>query len=153
MIEGLTALIFSLIAPGSGQVFNEQYFKAGFFAFIFVFGRYVILPLIIRVLKFKDDVSALKIIYVFNIVYPILIIISAVDAAYFAANIPHNARGALYAIFSLFIISAAYRALSNKFIVYSMSGREDLVKYILTSKKAARQNEQPLKTKTSPDDK
>jgi hypothetical protein len=153
MIESLTALIFSLIAPGSGQVFNGQYFKAGFFAFIFIFGRCVILPLIIRIFKFKDDISALKLIYIFNIIYPILIIISAVDAAYFATNISHNARGAFYAICALFIISTTYRALSNKFIVYSMSGREDLVKYILTSKNSQRQNEQQLKNEIGPDGK
>ena len=137
MIYAAAALILSLIAPGSGQIFNGQYAKGLVFAFIFVFGRYVLLPLALRILNYKDDLKNLKLIYIFNIIYPVLILLSAVDAAYQASRVEHTGIGALYAVLAMLIISAMYRGMGSRLIVYGMCGREDMLQYILPRKKPA----------------
>jgi hypothetical protein len=139
MIYSLAALILSLAAPGSGQVFNGQYGKAAAFGCIFVFGRYVFLPLLLRAFAFKTDINSLRLIYIFNIMYPVVIILSAVDAAYHAPHMPHTYRGLLYAVFTAIALGAAYKGLANKFIVYAMCGREEMVKYILVKHQNAAQ--------------
>jgi len=131
MLWPVLALILSLIAPGSGQILNGQFFKGFLFAFIFVFGRYVLLPLAIRVCKFADDAKSLRLIYIFNIIYPIIIILSAVDACYHAVHALHNAQMAIYAVMAAVIIATMYKGMGARFIVYAMSGREDLLPYIL----------------------
>ena len=135
MLCAIIALILSLIAPGSGQIFNGQYGKGLAFAFIFVFGRYVLLPLAVRIFNFRDDVKNLKLIYAFNIIYPVLILISAVDAAYHAPRVSHSGLGAVYAVLAMVMISAMYRAVGTRLIVYCMCGREDMLQYILPRKK------------------
>jgi hypothetical protein len=139
VIYSLVALILSLAAPGSGQIFNGQYGKAAVFGCIFVFGRYVFLPLLLRVIAFKNDINSLRLIYVFNIIYPVLIILSAVDGACRAPYAPHTYRSLLYAVFTAIALGAAYKGLANTFIVYAMCGREELVKYILVKRRNAAQ--------------
>ncbi|MDR1123863.1 MAG: hypothetical protein LBL61_04550 [Elusimicrobiota bacterium] len=137
MISSIAALILSLATPGSGQVFNGQYGKAAVFGCIFVFGRYVFLPLLLRIIAFKNDVNSLRLIYIFNIIYPVVIILSAVDAAYSAPHLTHTYHDLLYAFFAAISLGAAYKGLANKFIIYAMCGREDMAEYILVKRQNA----------------
>jgi hypothetical protein len=134
MTAAFACLIFSLIAPGSGQIFNGQYLKGAVFAFLFIFGPTVLLPLVIRIFKFKDDVKVLKIIYYFNVFYPVFLIIAVIDAAYAGMHTLHTFKGAVIALICAFVFASAHKGLRNGFIIYSMSGRRDIAQYILVKK-------------------
>lgn len=134
MISTITALILSLIAPGSGQIFNGHFLKGFCIAVLFMFGRTVILPLLIRIFNF-GKIKTLKLIYAFNIIYPILIIIAAIDAVLNAWKMPHTLTAAAYSFVLALVIISVYHGLKNSFIIYAMSGREDVAQYIIPSKK------------------
>jgi len=129
----VSALTLSLIAPGAGQIFNGQYFKAAVFALLFAFGRTVFLPLLIRIINFKDTVKMLKFIYAFNTVYPAIILLAAADAAYFGRG-AHHSVDIIMAILAAFALVSIRKGLRHPFIIYSMSGREDIAKYIIPAK-------------------
>ena len=79
----------------------------------------------------------MRLIYAFNIVYPVLILISAVDAAYHASRVSHTGITMLYAVVAMVIIATMYRGMGRRLIVFAMCGREDLLPFILPRKKPA----------------
>lgn len=87
IINSITALIFSLICPGAGQMFYGSFTKAIIFSFIFVFGKIVILPLLIRIFKIRETQKILKFAYAFNIFYICVIILSILDAVFFGFSL------------------------------------------------------------------
>jgi hypothetical protein len=56
---------------------------------------------------------------------------------------PNIYRSLIYAIFTAIALGSAYKGLANKFIVYAMCGREELVKYILVKRGNAAARMQP----------
>lgn len=134
MLAGVFAFLISLIAPGSGQLFNGQYFKAALILGFFIFGKTVLLPLLIRIINFKERVSMLKFIYRFNILYPIIMLLSAIDAALKAPQIYHGAFTFLFAIITAIIAAGMYKNLQSAFIINSLSGLNDITPFILGKK-------------------
>ncbi|MDR1684611.1 MAG: hypothetical protein LBR90_04030 [Elusimicrobiota bacterium] len=130
----ILALLLSLISAGAGQIYNGQYLKGAVFAGLFILGRSVLLPLLIRLFNFKDDINFLKLIYVFNIIYPLLTLAAAVDAAYFAFNTAHTLTQAALGVLAAVIFASAYRALRSGFIAAALSGRQNAAKYIFAAR-------------------
>ncbi len=83
IVNSLIALLFSLICPGAGQMFYGDFVKVIIFSFIFVFGKIVVLPLLIRIFRITKPEKILKFAYVFNIFYICVIVLSIIDAVFF----------------------------------------------------------------------
>jgi len=135
MLCTISALILSLIVPGTGQIFNGSYILGSALALIFIFARPVILPLCIRFANFEDEPSLLKFIYVFNILFAVFIIITALDAALGASSCAKaSLLQAFYCLMLALILTGAGRALKSEFFVFTLSGRKGLYSYIFTPK-------------------
>lgn len=135
MIAIVIAFLLSLAAPGIGQIFNGQYALGVCAVLFFVFARPVILPLLIRIINFKAQIKLLKFIYFFNIFYSIFIILAALDACLVAARVQNTSLlQAFYCSLLALILTGAGRALRSAFIVFTLSGREDIYKYIFVKK-------------------
>ena len=111
MLSIIIAFVLSLIAPGMGQVFNGQYLFGFCLALFFVFGRAVILPLLIRII----NVKLLKFIYCFNILFTVFIIITALDACLVAARAQYiSLLRALYCFITALLLTGAARQLRQQ---------------------------------------
>ncbi len=97
----------------------------------FIFGKTALLPLLIRIINFKSQVALLKFIYFFNILYPIVMIISAVDAAIKAPHIYHGALSFVFSVIMAAIAAGMYKNMQSPFIITALSGRQDITPYIL----------------------
>ena len=130
MISVIYALILGLLTPGSAQIFNEQYLKGGLFVAFFLLGKSAILPLLIRAIQFKEKQKILKFIYDFNIVYAAFIIVAVIDGFVGAFKTEHTLKMTFISLLvAIFVINAA-KQLRNKFIVYALSGRDDIFDYL-----------------------
>ncbi|MDR0953146.1 MAG: hypothetical protein LBM71_03015 [Elusimicrobiota bacterium] len=149
MMGALLAFIFSGAAPGAGQIFNGQYLKGAIIAIIYIFGRMVFLPLLIRFLNLKDETKILKFMYGFNIFYIVFLILAIIDAVYFGLNTPHTIKGGVYSALLAFVFNAATKGMRSQFIVNAMSGRVDLAKYLIINKKTQNKAAQNKKTQNN----
>ena len=130
MISVLYALILGFLVPGSAQVFNGQYLKGGLFVAFFLLGKSAILPLLIRLFKFKEKQKLLKFIYDFNIVYVAFIIVAVIDGFLGAFKAEHSLKIFLVSLVLVFCVITTAKQLKNKFIVYALSGRDDIFDYL-----------------------
>lgn len=124
------ALILGLIVPGSAQIFNGQYLKGGLFVAFFLLGKCAFLPLLIRIIKFKEQKKLLKFIYDFNIVYVAFIIVAIIDGILGSFKTEHSIKIMIFSLILAFVVLNASKQLRNKFIVYSLSGRDDIFDYL-----------------------
>lgn len=130
MISVIYALILGLLTPGSAQIFNEQYLKGFLFIAFFLLGKSAILPLLIRAIKFKEEQKVLKFIYDFNIVYAAFIIVAVIDGFVGAFKTEHTLKMTFISLLvAIFVINAA-KQLRNKFIVFALSGRDDIFDFL-----------------------
>ncbi len=134
MFELLIAFILSATAPGAGQIFNGNTTSGIAILLFFIFGRTVFLPLMVRLLSLKSKISFLRLIYAFNILYIIVMIISVINAVIVAINAPHTLTGAVISFLIAMISISIYKGLRNAFIITALSGREDAAAYILSKK-------------------
>ena len=130
MISIFYALILGLLTPGSAQIFNGQYLKGSLMVAFFLLGKSAFLPLLIRLFKFKDKQKILKFIYDFNILYAAFIIVAIIDGVVGSFKMEHSLKITLISLFlAIFVINAA-KQLRNKFIVYALSGRDDIFDFL-----------------------
>lgn len=130
MISIIYALILGLLTPGSAQIFNGQYLKGSLFVAFFLLGKSAFLPLLIRLFKFKDKQKILKFIYDFNILYAAFIIVAIIDGAIGSLKTEHSLKITFISLLlAIFVINAA-KQLRNKFIVYALSGRDDIFDFL-----------------------
>jgi len=130
MINIINALILGFLVPGSAQIFNGEYLKGGLFIAFFLLGKSAILPLLIRAIKFKDQKKLLKFIYDFNIVYVAFIIIAIIDGFLGAFKAEHSLKIYLISLALVFCVLTAAKQLRNKFIIFALSGRDDIFDYL-----------------------
>ena len=124
------ALVLGLLVPGSAQIFNGQYLKGSLMVAFFLLGKSAFLPLLIRLFKFKDKQKILKFIYDFNILYAAFIIVAIIDGVVGSFKMEHSLKITLISLFlAIFVINAA-KQLRNKFIVYALSGRDDIFDFL-----------------------
>lgn len=124
------ALILNLLTPGSAQIFNGQYLKGSLFVAFFLLGKSAILPLLIRTIKFKEKQKILKFIYDFNIVYAAFIIVAIIDGFVGAFKVEHSLKITLISLVLVFCVITASKQLRNKFIVFALSGRDDIFDFL-----------------------
>lgn len=74
------ALLFSLVAPGAGQILNGDFVHGMLLGALFAFGKSVLLPLMLRILRVTRLKTTLQIFYIFNLGYMLLILYAAVES-------------------------------------------------------------------------
>lgn len=74
------ALLFSLVAPGAGQILNGDFAQGILLGALFAFGKSVLLPLMLRILRVTRLKTTLQIFYIFNLGYMLLILYAAVES-------------------------------------------------------------------------
>ena len=130
MISVLYALILGLLVPGSAQIFNGQYLKGSLFIAFFLLGKSALLPFLIRVFKFQEQQKLLKFIYDFNIVYAAFIIVAVIDGFLGAFKAEHTLKLTLISLVLAILVINAAKQLRNKFIVFALSGRDDIFDFL-----------------------
>lgn len=131
MMAIIYASILALLVPGSAQIFNGEYLKGSLLVVFFLLGKSALLPLLIRAFKFKDKQKLLKFIYDFNIFYAAFIIIAVLDGIIGAFKTQeHSLKITLICLVLVIAVLNAAKQLRNKFIVYALSGRDDIFKYL-----------------------
>ena len=96
----------------------------------FLLGKSALLPLLIRLFKFKEQQKLLKFIYDFNIVYAAFIIVAVIDGFCGAFKAQHSVKITIISLVLALLVLNAAKQLRNKFIVYALSGREDIFNYL-----------------------
>ncbi len=129
------ALLFNLIMPGAGQIFLGQFVEGILFGLLFCLGRSALLPLSLRLFKVSTLKQTLKIFYVCNWCYILLIFISLF--AVFFQRAGSEKKYFLETIF--FIISARliYKQTFNSFIFTTLSGRSGVWKILQNIRKSS----------------
>ncbi len=130
MISVIYALILGLLTPGSAQIFNGQYLKGSLFIAFFLLGKSAILPLLIRLFKFQDKQKILKFIYDFNIFYAAFIIVAVIDGFIGAFKTEHSLKMTIISLVLAILVINAAKQLRNKFIVFALSGRDDIFDFL-----------------------
>lgn len=122
----LLALLFSLIAPGAGQIYNGAYGKGIVLGVLFMLGKSALLPLCIRLFKITSEKGTLKIFYFFNWFNIALISLAAFDSFYFAF---YTVSGKfLYALIFAVASVSVFRSTNNEIIFTLLSGRGGIYK-------------------------
>ncbi len=130
MISFIYAAVLGCLVPGTAQIFNEQYLKGSLCVAFFLLGRSALLPLLVRFLKLKEKQKILKFIYNFNIVYVSFIFVCVIDGILGSFKTEHSLKITLISLALVFCVITASKQLKNKFIVYSLSGRDDIFDYL-----------------------
>jgi hypothetical protein len=134
MFELLIAFVLSVTAPGSGQIFNGDILLGCVILFFFIFGRTVILPLMARFLFIKKKIAFLRLIYFFNILYVVVLIIAVLNAALSATHAEHTLTGAVMSFIIALLAISVYRGLKSRFIITALSGHPEAADFILSKK-------------------
>lgn len=124
------ALVLGLLVPGCAQIFNAQYLKGSLFVAFFLLSKSTILPLLIRFLNFKEKQKVLKLIQNFNILYVAFSIAAFIDGIVGAFNTEHSLKLTIISLVLAILVINAANQLKSKFIVYSLSGRDDIFEYL-----------------------
>ncbi|MBT3393417.1 MAG: hypothetical protein HOF38_03875 [Elusimicrobiaceae bacterium] len=127
-INILIAFLFSLICPGAGQMFYGGFLKATIFSFIFIFGKIVLLPLLVRIFKIKTTQKILKLTYSFNIFYVCVIILSILDSVFFASKLQVGLSVQKIIFISIYCVAILT-------IYFNLKKRQALFTYLFSSNK------------------
>ena len=130
MISIIYALILGLLVPGSAQIFNGQYLKGSLLVAFFLLGKSALLPLLIRLFNFTEKQKLLKFIYDFNIIYAAFIIVAVIDGFLGSFKAEHDLKIFLLSLVLVFCVITTAKQLKNKFIVYALSGRDDIFDFL-----------------------
>ncbi|WP_428053422.1 hypothetical protein [Candidatus Avelusimicrobium stercoris] len=115
------ALVFSLVAPGAGQIFTGHYAEGIILGVAFALGKSVGLPLLLRVFKVSSLKRTLQFFYACNWCYILLIAYAVCSAVWHGFYAQHT--HAWYAILAATAISLAYRNTLNAFVFTALCGR------------------------------
>lgn len=115
------ALLFSLMAPGAGQIFIGKFAEGILLGVLYALGKSALLPLSFRLFKVTQLKRTLQFFYVCNWCY-IFLILYAMSAAFFQAK---NSTGNYFLATILFIICVrlVQKQTLNKFIFTTLCGR------------------------------
>ena len=120
----LSALLFSLIAPGAGHILTGHYTQGIMLGILFALGKSACLPLALRVGKVTTLKRTLQFFYVCNISYILLIAYAVLSAIWF--GFAAQKMYFLHAIIFAFAIILVYKRTQNKFIFTALCGREGI---------------------------
>lgn len=130
----ILAFVFSLVAPGSGQILNGQYGKGLVLGVLFALGKSAVLPLFIRFFGISSRRGVLRTLYAANWLTVLVIVYALVDAVYDAFVLPGGQI--LTAVLAALMIVAVYKNTFNNFIFTALCGREGIYPLLRPVKKS-----------------
>lgn len=132
------ALLFSLMAPGAGQIFTGHWAEGIALGLFFAFGKSVLLPLVLRLFKVESLKHTLQIFYVCNWCYIGLIAYAVCAAVWHGFYAPQT--HAWYAVLFAVAVSLAYRNTLNAFIFTALCGRTGIYSILKNKKQSSSEN-------------
>lgn len=115
------ALLFSLVAPGAGQILNGDFAQGVLLGALFAFGKSVLLPLMLRILRVTRLKTTLQIFYIFNLGYMLLILYAAVES--FVRGFFSTQFYFWPAVLCAVVVTLAQKNTFNAFIFTALCGR------------------------------
>lgn len=133
-MNGFLALLLSMIAPGSGQIFNGDYWLGAALGVMFSLGKTALLPLMVRAFKVRSEEGILKLFYWFNWLYSLCVLFAIVQATAcgFSVSIVHPWTAVLCA----FMIVSVYRNTHKEILFSALCGRRGLYQILLPVRKS-----------------
>ena len=122
------ALVFSLMAPGAGQIFIGKFGQGILLGALFALGKSALLPLSLRVCKVTQLKSVLQFFYVCNWCYIILILTAALTA-FFQTAITEK-KYFLATLFFIICVRLIKKQTFNAFIFTALCGRSGMWKIL-----------------------
>ena len=118
------AILFSLMAPGAGQIFVGEFTLGVLYGALFSLGKSALLPLCLRLFKITTLKRTLQFFYVCNWGY-ILLIFYATASAFFQA---HHAEKKYFLATLIFVICVrlVQKQTFNNFIFTTLCGRNEI---------------------------
>lgn len=118
------ALLFSLIAPGSGHALTGDWTQAIIIGALFALGKNALLPLCLRLFKVQTLRSTLLFFYACNCLQIVLIFYACISAFWYGlqAHEMYFLRACLVAV----AIILVQKNTKNKFIFTALCGREGM---------------------------
>lgn len=128
------AILFSLVAPGAGQILIGNYIEGMVIGILFALGKSTLLPLALRIGNVSTLKRTLAFFYAFNVGYILLILYAIVSAAWhgFYAQEMH----VLQAIVFVFSVMLVYKRTQNKFIFTTLCGRSGIYELMQKMRKS-----------------
>jgi len=122
------ALLFSLVAPGAGQIFIGKFMQGILFGFLFSLGKSALLPLCLRLFRVTKLKRMLQFVYLCNWGY-IVLIFGASAAAFFQAQHAVEKHW-VAAIFFIVCVRTIQKQTFNSFIFTALCGRSGMWKIL-----------------------
>lgn len=140
-MNGIWAFLISLVAPGAGQIFNGQYVLGVLLGGMFALGKTALLPLLIRLLKIRTEVAALKLVYWFNWAYGLCVLFAIFQAA--VVGFEQTQRHPWTALISAFAIVCVYKNTMKEILFAALCGRTGMYQLIRPVRKSAAKSQAP----------
>ena len=115
------AVLFSLMAPGAGQVFAGKFVQGIIFGALYALGKSALLPLSLRVFKVTQLKRTLQFFYICNWGYIFLILYATVAAFFETRNVTETYFFAT--LFFIICVRLVQKQTFNKFIFTALCGR------------------------------
>ncbi len=138
-MNGIIALVLSMVAPGAGQVFNGDYWLGAALGGMFALGKTALLPLSVRVLRVQTEEGLLKLFYWFNWLYSLCVLFAIVQAGArgFGGAQSHPWTGVL----SAFMIVAVFKNTHKEILFSALCGRRGLYEIIKPNRKSTSESQ------------
>ena len=127
------ALLFSLMAPGAGQIFIGKFWQGVLFGLLFSLGKSALLPLSLRLFKVTQLKRVLQFFYVCNWGYIVLILGAAFLAFFQAQTVEKNYL--LGTVLFIICVRVIYKQTLNAFIFTALCGRGGVWKILQSIQK------------------
>lgn len=134
-MNGIWAFLISLVAPGAGQIFNGQYGLGVLLGGMFALGKTALLPLLVRLLKIRTEVAALRLVYWFNWAYGLCVLFAIFQAA--VVGFEQTQRHPWTALISAFAIVCVYKNTMKEVLFEALCGRAGIYQLIRPVRKSA----------------
>ncbi len=132
------SLLFSLMAPGAGQIFIGRFAEGLLYGVLFSLGKSAFLPLSLRLFRVTTLKRTLQFFYVCNWGYIVLILGSAL-AAFLQTKNGMNGY-VLYAILFIVCVRLIKKQTFNSFIFTALCGRKGIFNILQKIRKTSTEN-------------
>ena len=122
------ALLFSLMAPGAGQILIGKFFQGILFGLLFALGKSALLPLSLRLFGVTQLKRMLRFMYVCNWGYIMLIFVAAAAAFFQAQHVVQ--KNWLAAVCFIICVRVIQKQTFNSFIFTALCGRSGMWKIL-----------------------
>ena len=122
------ALLVSFIAPGAGQILIGKFALGILIGLLFSLGKSALLPLSLRMLGVKQLQQMLRVVYVCNWGYILLIFTAALLSVFQAQGVQH--AHVVATIFFIICVRVIKKQTFNAFIFTALCGRSGMWKIL-----------------------